>query len=69
MKRKDPAWAEKITGVPAAMIEELARVYANADKDNYRILTEWTGGLQKSENGVITLFAIQTLFALTKTWS
>jgi anaerobic selenocysteine-containing dehydrogenase len=63
---KTPEWAEKITGVPAATIRELAELYAR--DENKPILTEWAGGLQKSENGVITMFAIQTLFALTKNW-
>ncbi len=66
MTPKSPEWAEKITGTPADVIRELAELYAKPE--NHPILTEWTGGLQKSENGVLTLFAIQTLFAITKTW-
>lgn len=66
MTPKTPEWAEKICGTPASVIRELARLYS--DQANHPILTEWTGGLQKSENGVLTLFAIQTLFAVTKTW-
>lgn len=66
MTPKTPEWAEKICGTPAATIRELAALYAKPE--NHPILTEWTGGLQKSENGVITLFAIQTLFAVTKSW-
>ncbi len=66
MTPKTPEWAEKICGTPASMIRELAALYAK--EENKPILTEWTGGLQKSENGVITLMAIQTLFAVTKNW-
>lgn len=66
MTPKSPEWAEKICGTPASVIRELAKLYC--DQANHPIMTEWTGGLQKSENGVLTLFAIQTLFALTKTW-
>ncbi len=66
MTPKTPEWAEKICGTPASVIRELAALYAM--EENKPILTEWTGGLQKSENGVITLFAIQTLFAVTKNW-
>lgn len=66
MVPKTPAWAETITGIPAQMIQELAELYAK--EENKPILTEWTGGLQKAEGGVVTLFAIQTLFAVTKNW-
>jgi anaerobic selenocysteine-containing dehydrogenase len=66
MQPKTPEWAEKICGTPAAVIRELAALYC--DPANHPIFTEWTGGLQKSDNGVVTLFAIQTLFAVTKTW-
>lgn len=66
MTPKTPEWAEKICGTPASLIRDLARLYS--DQANHPILTEWTGGLQKSENGAVTLFAIQTLFAVTKTW-
>jgi anaerobic selenocysteine-containing dehydrogenase len=66
MKPKTPEWAEGICGSNVSLIREIAALYCNPA--NHPILTEWTGGLQKSENGLVTLFAIQTLFAVTKTW-
>ena len=62
---KDPEWAEKITGVPAAKIRELANVYLDSSK---RIWNEWAGGLQKQAEGVTGIMAIQTLCILTKVW-
>jgi anaerobic selenocysteine-containing dehydrogenase len=66
MQPKTPDWAEKICGTPAATIRELARFYSDAN--NCPIVTEWSGGVQKAENGVTSLFAIQVLLGLTKNW-
>lgn len=62
---KTPEWASKITGVPAEMIVELAELYANPDNN---VLTEWCGGFQKQENGVMNVFALSALLCITKTF-
>jgi anaerobic selenocysteine-containing dehydrogenase len=66
MEPKTPDWAEKICGTPAAAIRELAWFYCN--DANKPFLTEWAGGFQKAENGPISFWALQTLFAITKNW-
>jgi anaerobic selenocysteine-containing dehydrogenase len=66
MEPKTPEWAEKICGTPAAVIRELAWFYCN--DANKPFLTEWAGGFQKAENGPISFWALQTLFAITKNW-
>ncbi len=62
---KTPEWASKITGVPVAKIIELAELYANTENN---VLTEWCGGFQKQENGVMNVFALSALLVLTKTF-
>jgi len=64
--KKTPEWAEKITGTPAATIRELAELYAKPE--NHPIFTEWAGGVQKQDNGVINIFAISALLVITKTF-
>lgn len=61
---KTPEWAEAISGVPAATIRELAEVYAKQDI----VYSEWSGGLQKQADGVVTLFALQALLLVSKTF-
>lgn len=63
---KTPEWAEKITGVPAAKIRELANMYT--DPEQHPIFNEWAGGTQKQLNGSIQLWAITALMAITKTF-
>lgn len=63
---KTPEWAEKITGVPASKIRELANMYT--DPDQHPIFNEWAGGTQKQLNGSIQLWAITALMAITKTF-
>lgn len=62
---KTPEWASAITGVPVTMIQELAELYANPDNN---VLTEWCGGFQKQENGVMNVFALSALLCVTKTF-
>lgn len=62
---KTPEWASKITGVPVEKIIELAKLYAGP---NSNILTEWCGGFQKQENGVMNVFALSALLVITKTF-
>jgi len=63
---KTPEWAEKISGIPAAKIRELAELYINPA--NHPIHSEWAGGQTKQAEGVITYFATHALLILTKTW-
>lgn len=67
---KTPEWAEKITGVPAKTIRELAKMYCDAGKDtaNNRIWNEWAGGQLKQAEGVVTLMTLQLLCIITKQW-
>lgn len=62
---KTPEWASKITGVPVEKIIELAELYANPDNN---VLTEWCGGFQKQENGVMNVFALSALLVVCKTF-
>lgn len=60
---KTPEWAEKITGIPAEQIKHLAEVFV---KKNAQVLSLWSGGMQKQSNGVINMFALQSLHIITK---
>lgn len=66
MLPKTPEWAEKICGTPAATIRNLARMYCNPNE--HPIVSEWSGGLQKHDNGVPGIWAIQALMCITKTF-
>lgn len=70
LKPKTPEWAEKITGIPASKIRELAKMYCDAGKNtaNNRIWNEWAGGQLKQAEGVTTLIALQLLCIITKQW-
>lgn len=63
---KSPEWAEGISGIPAQAIRDLAELYFNPD--NHPIYSEWCGAQQKQANGVINMFALQTLLILSKSW-
>ena len=63
---KTPAWAAAITGIPEQAIKDLAELYFNPD--NHPIYSEWCGAQQKQANGVINMFALQTLLILSKSW-
>lgn len=66
MKPKTPEWAEAICGTPAATIREMAKMYC--DPAQHPIVSEWCGGVQKSDNGVVSLWAIIALMCVTKTF-
>ena len=70
---KTPVWAEAICGTPAAKIKELAALYCGRDaqgvisaQNQKPIFTEWAGGVQKQNNGVVNMFAIASLLCVTK---
>jgi anaerobic selenocysteine-containing dehydrogenase len=67
-KPKTPEWAEGITGVPADTIRRLAKLYIDAAKNGEPLWNEWAGGQLKQAEGCTTLFAIQSLLAITKNW-
>jgi formate dehydrogenase alpha subunit len=56
-----PAWAETISGVPAATIEEAARVYAGARS----AAIFWAMGITQSSHGVDNVRALANLALLT----
>lgn len=66
MTPKTPEWAEAICATPASTIRELAKMYC--DPAQHPILNEWSGGIQKQDNGVYNIFAISALMAVTKTF-
>ena len=70
---KTPEWAEAICGTPAAKIKELAALYCGRDatgavsaQNEKPIFTEWAGGVQKQNNGVVNIFSIASLLCVTK---
>lgn len=56
-----PERAEKITGVPADDIREVARMYAKADK----AIINWTLGITEHHNGTENVFSLINLALLT----
>ncbi len=66
--KKDPEWAEKITGVSRENIERLAKIYALSDRENNPIHTTISGAFQKKYNGVYEVFMIENLLSITKCW-
>jgi anaerobic selenocysteine-containing dehydrogenase len=65
---KSPEWAEGITGVPAATIRALAKLYIDAGKTGDPLWNEWAGGMLKQAEGCTNLYAIQCLLAITENW-
>lgn len=66
--KKDPEWAQGITGVPKEKIEELAEFYLQCAKDKTPVYNEWAGGQLKQNDGTITLYALQSLLIISKNW-
>jgi len=61
VKEYPPEVAEKITGVPAEDIRDVARMYAKADK----AIINWTLGITEHHNGTENVFALINLALLT----
>ncbi len=61
LSRYSPQAAEKMTGVPADIIAEVARAYAKAD----RAMICWTLGITEHHNAVDNVFALINLALLT----
>ncbi len=62
MKPFTPQWAEKLSGVPAAKIEELAKLYSDKTR---KINSLWTMGVNQHVRGVWVNNLIYTLHLLT----
>ncbi|MBT2661675.1 molybdopterin-dependent oxidoreductase [Bacillus sp. ISL-45] len=61
VKKYTPEFAEKVTGIPAEDIREIALLYANADKATIC----WTLGITEHHNGTENVFALINLALLT----
>ncbi|MDH3473067.1 MAG: molybdopterin oxidoreductase family protein [Rhodospirillales bacterium] len=59
-----PAWAEAITGVPAAEIEAFARLYGATKRSYIRV----GYGFARARNGAANLHAVSCLPAVTGAW-
>ncbi len=64
LKSRDPAWAERITGVPAAQIEEFAALYGRTKNAYLRV----GYGFARSRNGATNTHAVSCLPAVTGAW-
>ncbi len=63
---KTPEWASVICGTPAETIKELAKMYC--DPAQHPIFSDFSGGIQKQDNGVISMFTLASLLCVTKTF-
>ncbi|MDY0883793.1 molybdopterin oxidoreductase family protein [Dongia soli] len=64
VRSRDPHWAEAITGVPAAQIEDFALLYGRTKRSFIRI----GYGFSRSRNGAASAHAVSCLPAVTGAW-
>lgn len=64
LQARDANWAESISGVPAAQIEELASWYGTTPKSYIRLGI----GFSRSRNGAVNVHAVSCLPVLTGAW-
>ncbi len=64
LRTRDPAWASRITGIPAAEIEELATAYGRTERAIIRL----GYGFSRSRNGAAGLHAVSCLPAVRGAW-
>ncbi|HEX3064373.1 MAG TPA: molybdopterin oxidoreductase family protein [Dongiaceae bacterium] len=64
LQSRDPAWAERLSGVPAATIVEFARMYGRTPRSFIRI----GYGFTRSRNGSAQMHAVSCLPAVTGAW-
>ncbi|HLN62488.1 MAG TPA: molybdopterin-dependent oxidoreductase [Symbiobacteriaceae bacterium] len=57
-----PEWGEKVTGVPADVIRQVARLYGDKKQ---RVMTTWTMGINQRTNGTMLNTQIYNLHLLT----
>lgn len=62
MKQFTPQWGEKISGIPAKKIEELARIYSDKSR---KVNSLWTMGVNQHSRGVWVNNLIYNLHLLT----
>lgn len=61
---RTPAWAEAITGVPAAQIEAFARLYGETPRSYIRV----GYGFARSRNGAVSVHGVSCLPGLSGAW-
>ena len=64
LKTRDPEWAQKITGIPAARISELADLYGHCPNSYIRLGI----GFSRQRNGAVNVHAVSCLPAITGAW-
>ena len=64
LRDKTPAWAEAITGVPAAEIETFAKMVGETPKTFFRL----GYGFSRQRNGVVNMHAASCIAAVTGSW-
>ena len=64
LKTRTPAWAEKISGVPASMIEQLANLVGNTPRSFFRL----GYGFSRQRNGAANMHAALCIPAVTGAW-
>ena len=64
LRTRDPLWAEKITGCPAATIEEFARLVGVTKRAYFRL----GYGFARSRNGAANMHAASCIPAITGAW-
>jgi len=64
VRSRDPAWAEAITGCPAATIEEFARLIGATKRAYFRL----GYGFARSRNGPVNMHAASCIPAVTGAW-
>jgi anaerobic selenocysteine-containing dehydrogenase len=61
---RSPEWAEKITGIPAETIRDVARLYGRTLRSFIRV----GYGFSRSRNGAVSLHAVSCLPTVTGAW-
>jgi len=64
VRRRDPAWAERITGCAAATIEAFARLVGERPRAFFRL----GYGFSRSRNGAVNMHAASCIPAITGAW-
>ena len=64
VRRRDPAWAERITGCAAATIEAFARLVGERPRAFFRL----GYGFSRSRNGAVNMHAASCIPAVTGAW-
>lgn len=65
LESRDPAWAEAITGVPAAEIEAFARLVGTRKRTYFRL----GYGFTRQRNGTVNMHAASCIAAVTGAWA